>query len=209
MEKRSGRGKPPSWKRDSIIDAALSAFFELGYGGTTIDEIVKRAGGSKASIYKYFSGKEEMFATVVDKIVKHHAVDALNADEAPEKALVAYAESRLRVVFSEQHIALRRLVIGEGVRFPKIANTYYSHGPELSRKQLERYFREQHERGILRIDDARTAAEMFQGMLIHSMYLRTLFTLSRRIPARQLRQQARKVVGKFLQLYAIQDRFRP
>jgi AcrR family transcriptional regulator len=59
--------KTSSKKRESIIESALSAFLELGYGGTTMDEVVKRAGGSKASIYKHFKNKEDLFATVVDE----------------------------------------------------------------------------------------------------------------------------------------------
>ena len=116
---------------------------ELGYGDTTIDEIVKRAGGSKATIYKHFKNKEELFSTVVDELVRHRPTGELNPDEPPRKALLDYAESRLKVVFTKEHIALRRLVIGEGSRFPKIAKLYYDHGPGLSRKQLEDYFKEE------------------------------------------------------------------
>lgn len=185
-------------KRESIIEAALSAFLEFGYGSTTIDEIVKRAGGSKASIYKHFRDKEELFATVVDELVRHRLPNELNPDDPPEKALLEYAESRLLVVFTKQHIALRRLVIGEATRFPKIARMYYEHGPGLSMQQLENYLINEHKRGRLKVADAHSASLMFTGMLIHYMYLQTLFTMTS-VPTRSvLKVQARLVVDMFL-----------
>lgn len=190
-------------KRDSIIESALSAFLEYGYGGTTMDEIVKRAGGSKASIYKHFKNKEELFTTVVDELVRHRLTDELNPDDPPGKALLEYAESRLKVVFSRKHIALRRLVIGEGARFPKIALMYYEHGPAMSLKQLEQYLAIENTKGSLKIDDPHGAAIMFTGMLIHFMYLRTLFSVSASPSPSQLKEHAQLSVNTFLAAYGV------
>ncbi len=202
MKKTASR-KTGLSKRDSIIESALSAFLEFGYGGTTIDEIVKRAGGSKASIYKHFKNKEELFATVVDELVRVRLTDELNPDDPPEKALLEYAESRLKIVFTKKHIALRRLVIGEASRFPEIARMYYEHGPALSIKQLEQYLNTENSRGSLKIDDAHDAATMFTGMLIHFIYLRTLFTVSMAPSSHQLKEHARKAVDTFLAAYSV------
>ena len=168
-----------------------------------MDEVVKRAGGSKASIYKHFKNKEDLFATVVDKLVRHRLRDELNPEAPPEKALLEYAESRLKVVFTKKHIALRRLVIGEGARLPKIARTYYEHGPALSIKQLEQYLKIENSRGSLKIDDAHLAATMFAGMLMHYMYLRTLFSVSAAPSSKQLKEHAQKVVDIFLAVYHV------
>lgn len=200
MQKTASK-KTSSKKRDSIIKSALSAFLELGYGGTTMDEVVKRAGGSKASIYKHFKNKEDLFATVIDELVRHRLHNELNPDDPPDKALLEYAESRLKVVFNKKHIALRRLVIGEGARFPKIARLYYEHGPGLSIKQLEIYLKTENSRGSLRVADAHGAAIVFTGMLMHYIYLRTLFSVSAVPASAQLKQHARKVVDTFLEAY--------
>ena len=200
MQKTASK-KTSSKKRDSIIKSALSAFLELGYGGTTMDEVVKRAGGSKASIYKHFKNKEDLFATVIDELVRHRLQNELNPDDPPDKALLEYAESRLKVVFNKKHIALRRLVIGEGARFPKIARMYYEHGPGLSIKQLEIYLKTENSRGSLKVADAHGAAIVFTGMLMHYIYLRTLFSVSAVPASAQLKEHARKVVDTFLEAY--------
>jgi TetR/AcrR family transcriptional repressor of mexJK operon len=188
-------------KRDSIIESALSAFLELGYGGTTMDEVVKRAGGSKASIYKHFKNKEDLFATVADELVRHRLPDQLNPDDPPKKALLEYAESRLKVVFTKKHIALRRLVIGEGSRIPKIARMYYEHGPGLSISQLENYLKTENSRGSLKVKDPHGSAILFTGMLIHYMYLRTLFSVSAVPTGAQLKAHAKLVVDTFLEAH--------
>ena len=200
MQKTASK-KTSSKKRDSIVKSALSAFLELGYGGTTMDEVVKRAGGSKASIYKHFKNKEDLFATVIDELVRHRLHNELNPDDPPDKALLEYAESRLKVVFNKKHIALRRLVIGEGARFPKIARLYYEHGPGLSIKQLEIYLKTENSRGSLKVADAHGAAIVFTGMLMHYIYLRTLFSVSAVPASAQLKEHARKVVDTFLEAY--------
>jgi len=200
MQKKTSK-KSSVNKRDSIIESALSTFLEHGYGGTTIDEIVKRAGGSKASVYKHFKNKEDLFATVIDELVRHRLTDELNPDAPPDKAMLEYAESRLKVVFTKKHIALRRLVIGEGARFPKIARMYYEHGPGLSIKKLEQYLEAENSRGSLKIDDPHSAATMFTGMLMHYMYLRTLFTTSAALSSSLLKEHAQIAVDNFLAVY--------
>ncbi len=190
-------------KRESIIESALSAFLEFGFGGTTMDEVVNRAGGSKASIYKHFKNKEDLFATVVDELVRHSLINELNPEDPPEKALLEYAESRLKVVFTKKHIALRRLVIGEGARFPKIARMYYEHGPALSINLLEQYLKNAVTQGSLKIDDPHSAATGFTGMLMHFMYLRTLFTISTGPNNSQIKEHARKTVDTFLAAHRI------
>jgi len=191
-----------SKKREAIIDAALITFLEYGYGATTIDEIVKIAGGSKATIYKHFKDKDDLFNTVVDKLVKTSPMSkVIDVEEDPAIALVVYAESRLKTIFFEQHSFLRRLVVGESGRFPNIARSYYETGPGYSHKQLQDYFNEQGRRGTLNIDDPELAASIFQGMLIHYLYLKTLFAVKDKYSETLLKKHAKKVVEKFMLMY--------
>ena len=190
-----------SSKREGLIKAALESFLDAGYGATTIDGIVKRAGGSKATVYKHFKNKEALFAIVIDRLVQHHPTEDLNPDVPPEKALLAFAESRAAIVFARKHNALRRLVVGEGGRFPNMARLYYEHGPGRSRAQLIEYVRDQNRRGTLSVDDPETAADVFQGILMHPLYQQTLYSMTGEFTERQLKLQARVAVDKFMQLY--------
>ncbi len=48
-------------KRELILTAALDIFLEKGYHNSTSEEIAKRAGVAKGTLYQYFSSKQEIF----------------------------------------------------------------------------------------------------------------------------------------------------
>src|ERR1700675_1629960 len=62
---------PARWTRrkqarpSEILDAALKVFAEKGYAGARMDDIAKRAGVTKGTIYLYFENKEAVFKTLV------------------------------------------------------------------------------------------------------------------------------------------------
>ena len=75
--KRSERGRPRSavrgpgrpdtaeQRRERIVRAAAPLFLKKGYDNVSIDEIIGVVGGSKATIYAWFGGKEGLFEAVV------------------------------------------------------------------------------------------------------------------------------------------------
>jgi AcrR family transcriptional regulator len=52
--------------RQAIIDAARVVFAELGYGETTIRDIVRKTGLASGTFYNYFNSKEEVFQALMD-----------------------------------------------------------------------------------------------------------------------------------------------
>src|ERR1700741_860307 len=48
-----------------LLNAALDLFVEKGYAATRAEEVAKRAGVSKGTLFLYFSSKEELFKAVV------------------------------------------------------------------------------------------------------------------------------------------------
>jgi AcrR family transcriptional regulator len=53
--------------RKLIIEAAFFCFNEYGYAKTTFDDIAKKAGISRASVYNYFKSKEDFFYAIVEE----------------------------------------------------------------------------------------------------------------------------------------------
>lgn len=56
--------RPRPTTRDKILTAATTLFARQGYNHTTIGQIAKKAKVSEASIYEYFSGKEELLLQI-------------------------------------------------------------------------------------------------------------------------------------------------
>ena len=52
-------------RRALVLDAARSAFFELGLEGASLREIAKRAGYTPGAIYSYFDSKEQVYGALL------------------------------------------------------------------------------------------------------------------------------------------------
>lgn len=99
-----GRRKkePPSVHRENIAAAASDLFMEKGIDATSMDDIAKAAGYSKATLYVYFENKEEIVGILVLGSMKklYDCIDsALAAQESTKarydlicKGLVQYQE---------------------------------------------------------------------------------------------------------------------
>ncbi|MBU9744860.1 TetR/AcrR family transcriptional regulator [Lachnospiraceae bacterium ASD3451] len=58
----------PPPKKERIIEAAIDEFARYRYSDASINRIVKAAGIPRGSFYQYFSGKEDLYMLILDKI---------------------------------------------------------------------------------------------------------------------------------------------
>ena len=188
------------------MSAATKLFLSDGYGETSIDAIVEKSGGSKATLYSYYPTKADLFRAVVDSIVTTQEGPVLGSLENVRETLVTFSEHRLGIVFSSNHRALMRLIISERDRFPDIARMYYEQGPLHSHMVLRDYFEILIERGVLDIRSADEACEFFRGMLLHQLYIEQLYLGASPLSAEELGVKARHVVDRFLEAYHQADR---
>jgi len=97
-------------KKQRIITVAKSCFTQYGYDKTTLDDIGKKLGLNKSSLYYYFKNKEEIFTEVVvqeaDLIVRD--LQAEMADQhLPEEKILLYMKRRLN--YYRQILSLHQL----------------------------------------------------------------------------------------------------
>ena len=102
VSNRSSGRIPAAQRRESILEAALDAFADGGYHQTSLDEVARRAGVSKALIYEHFSSKNELYGELLETYV-HELLDrvrsaALAAEEGGEARLIAGVEGFLEFV---------------------------------------------------------------------------------------------------------------
>ncbi|OIR02799.1 HTH-type transcriptional repressor ComR [mine drainage metagenome] len=61
------RGRPPAFNRDEALENAMQIFWEHGYEGTSMSELMEAMDMNKPSIYAAFGNKEELFRKALQK----------------------------------------------------------------------------------------------------------------------------------------------
>src|SRR5262245_8106239 len=106
-------------RRDKIVRMAAPLFLKKGYDNVSIDEIIGVVGGSKATIYAWFGGKEGLFEAVVrqkcDDVVLAINLDVKGSLEAQ---LTQIGQSFLTMVLSPPILEFHRLMVSIGRTFP-------------------------------------------------------------------------------------------
>ncbi|MGD9978115.1 MAG: TetR/AcrR family transcriptional regulator [Bacteroidales bacterium] len=61
--------------KEAIVQVAYDMFLSNNYEAVTVNQIIKAAGITKGGLYHYFSSKEELFKTVVDRYIMESKID--------------------------------------------------------------------------------------------------------------------------------------
>ncbi len=157
-------------RRAQILDAAFQEFSEKGFKGATIKSIAGAAGlQSPALIYWYFPDKESLFREVLGaKIPVLRAVRDPSGllDLPPEEVLPTIARGYLSTFDNPAAQRMVRLMMGEAMRRPEIADIFGSAVIKRVLGFLKSYMARQVELGRLRPHDVRSSARAFIGMLL-------------------------------------------
>ncbi|MBZ5486600.1 TetR/AcrR family transcriptional regulator [Halomonas aquamarina] len=195
---RTTRGEA---RRERLLEAARDVFLEQGYAGASVSDIVARAGGSLATLYKQFGSKEKLFTAAMERhIATAWAVleEGRRDRQAPEQVLYEMGRRMLMLVFDPGVIRLVRGLAFEAERAPELGELFLSRGPDHTREALAHYLADQVARGQLRLDDPREAAGMFMGMLLGEWHINALLGRRLQIDEAQCNARARRCVAIFL-----------
>ena len=124
----SNRAERAAERRGAIIEAAMDEFIALGFAATRLDDVAKRAGVAKGTIYLHFKDKESMF----EELIRTAIVPLIGRLASPPPpgasvrgALEGFARTFLEEVAATRRGDIIRLIVAEGPRFPDIADFYY------------------------------------------------------------------------------------
>ncbi len=84
-------------KREVILDAALQVFSENGFRGATLDQIATVAGLSKPNMLYYFSGKETIYRTLLNRLLETwlQPLEDIDPSGVPHKEIMRYVNAKL------------------------------------------------------------------------------------------------------------------
>jgi AcrR family transcriptional regulator len=126
--RRSARVVKAAARRSAILDAALDEFSVRGFADTRLDDVARRAGVAKGTIYLHFKDKEALFQELIrfqlSPVVG--TFETALASELPLRAIIDQAiEIFVREIYGTHRKQVIRLIITEGPRFPALAEFYY------------------------------------------------------------------------------------
>jgi AcrR family transcriptional regulator len=133
MTSLSHSAQSTRWRRrkdarpGEIVAAGLACFAKRGFAATRLEDVAKRAGVTKGTLYLYFPNKEELFKAVVRQavvanIVRGEALVAHSSEPAP--VVLDQLIARLQAAMVAPASAIPKIVIAEAGNFPDIARFY-------------------------------------------------------------------------------------
>ncbi|WP_165394489.1 TetR/AcrR family transcriptional regulator [Pseudoxanthomonas winnipegensis] len=162
---------------EKFLDAAAEVFAEKGYQQARLSEIVARAGGSLATLYRAFGDKEGLAFAIIERRLQDMA-DRLRAMELdglpPQEALRKAGREIAASLTTPDALLVNRIVIGEGRAFPQLRDFFFDNAIADTRGCLSHYFEQQVAAGRLVLHTtAYQAAGQFFMMLFGELTIRT------------------------------------
>ncbi|MEM1101086.1 MAG: TetR/AcrR family transcriptional regulator [Pseudomonadota bacterium] len=158
QEVRKGR------KFDQVVEGATEVFLTVGFERASVDDIAKRAGVSKATLYSYFPDKRLLFVEVMKRecAARAKAAEAfIDKSMAPGVVMPLAGRVILDIMLSDFGQQSYRVSISESGEFKELGQAFYDAGPALVVSELVPYFEIAEERGELSIPDKELAAHQF------------------------------------------------
>lgn len=192
-------------RRQAIVTAAAQLFQQIGYGRVSMDAVARSVGGSKATLYNYFSSKEELFETVVRTYSARfmaEAADSLTGPEAEllslEQKLTRFGERMLQVLTGDkQALQIYRVVIGEAGH-SDIGTLFLESGIRQSMEKLAQVMADAIQKGELADGDPMFLAMQFATLVKAETEILLFHRELPRYTPEQIKQMVRSGVRLFL-----------
>lgn len=155
-------------RRRALIDAAWSLFKESGIESTTLDEIISRAGGSRATIYSAFGDKDGLIEAAVGENCSAFAesmMAMLDDGENPTVTLTSLATDLVTQIWTPEAMRIFGSFLTEGDRFPQVIQAFLKNGPRRLEKRLADYLTVVRDGGKAPVEDPAYAARLFLDTL--------------------------------------------
>jgi AcrR family transcriptional regulator len=171
-----------SVKRRQIMEGARVVFLAQGFDAASMNDIARKAGVSKGTLYVYFDSKEALFVAITDEQCHKQAESVFELDEADRD--VAGVLTRLGNAFTtfmcNRSTSPIRTVIAIADRMPEVGRQFYERGPAVGIVKLAAYLEAQVAAGALEIvqEDCDIVAAQFLESCLATTFKPVLFNFA-------------------------------
>lgn len=185
-----------------MLAAAQRLFLLHGYQQTSVNDLIRESGGSKATLVALFGNKAGLFAAVIGGYAATLA-DAIARTDAEVSddvrgVLTKIGVQLLQFYLRPDALQVYRGVIQAGPLEPAVAQRFYNDGHQRIVVALAAVLHRWQDMGVLRLDDPLTAADRYTHLLRHGLYEQCLIGLLRRPSVAAIRAQAAASANAFL-----------
>jgi len=200
------RSRQLAARREQLIAVAEQLFLQHGFANTSVNAIVREAGGSLATLYAEFGSKEALFESVLseraarffpeERSVPRQTLDA-------ETELRSLATHMLKRMLSDDGLAVYRIAVHEAPRFPALRKALLEVGMPGLLDRTARYLRGLADRGVISIDESNEAARLAASQFIALVQGQLVFSAAcgGEISARTRANHVNAAVKGFLEMY--------
>lgn len=189
-------------RRRRFIATAQALFLRHGYAGTSVNAVVRKAGGSLATLYAEFGTKQGLFEAVMRERAGAAFGDAGTADAGDIATRLTRLAARVHDrTLSADSLGLYRLAIAEGPRLASLRHAVLDAGLEMFISRLGQLFAHWRDAGDLAVDDVGVAARHFLALVQGQHQFIAGCGGARRISADARRRHLDAAVQAFLRLY--------
>jgi AcrR family transcriptional regulator len=149
----------------------LEVFGEQGFARTRLDDVARRAGVSKGTLYLYFDSKEALFRAMVlaklEATLAHAEEFVRNWEGSTADLLRHFIAEYWEVMNQPAKLRLSKVVLAELSSFPELARWYYEQVILRLRRVIEQILARGMERGEFRAVPTAFTARALQILVVH------------------------------------------
>lgn len=202
MEQQTVDG--PKAKARQVLGGARELFLELGYEGTSVDEIARRAKVSKPTVYAHFGDKRGLFTAFVRSECEEQGRRIFVIAHEPGAVgdtLQSIARHYLNFLLSPFAQGIFRLVIAESPRFPELGRAFYESGPQLGVSRLAVLLEAASRSGELAVSEPHEAARSFIELCKADLFYPTMFGVLKKPTRAEINRSADRAAATFVRAY--------
>ncbi|WP_321470953.1 TetR/AcrR family transcriptional regulator [Halarcobacter sp.] len=195
-------------KKEEIIKAAKEVFKEFGFEKASMSKISSKLGGSKATLYNYFSSKEELFFEVIsianaqESDFVHQIIDTKNETLDIHTQLYEFGKRFINFVYSQKMVEIRRLTISQS-EITNLGRITYKNRVLKSREILSKYLEKAIKFNKIKKTDTNIAAIHFFGLLESELMYPFLFQVDTDFSKKHMDEMAERAIDIFILAYGV------
>lgn len=194
-------------RRDALLHTAYELFLHHGYDNVCLDDIVQQAGGSKASVYKYFRNKEGLLFAICDYHFSQK-FKLLSPQIEKQQKLHDYLFQVLWNAYQSlqepNNIAFIHLILHQSKPNPALIQHLNQKWQDEILKNIQNVLTEAHQQGLIHCENLHFSSVYFWG-IIHDFHWNAILHKVPNFNIQQPEHYLRYCVEIFLKGHQYQD----